>query len=54
MDKKIVVLDNVDIVTYSAAVNEIARKFFDEELSIKMKEMVEKRFPIVQQDEYLP
>lgn len=31
MDKKIIVLDNVDIVTYSAAVNEIARKFFDEE-----------------------
>ena len=30
------------------------RKFFDEELSIKMKEMVEKRFPVVQQDEYLP
>ena len=30
------------------------RKFFDEELSIKMKEMVEKKFPVVQQDEYLP
>lgn len=29
--EKIIVLDNVDIVTYSAAVNEIAKKFFDED-----------------------
>ncbi|MBR6079763.1 MAG: hypothetical protein IKP60_06385 [Treponema sp.] len=29
------------------------RKFFDEELSVKMKEMVEKKFPAVQKDEYL-
>ena len=26
------------------------RKFFDEELSVKMKEMVEKKFPAVQKD----
>lgn len=29
--EKIIVLDNVDIVTYSAAVAEIAEKFFDED-----------------------
>ena len=29
--EKIIVLDNVDIVTYSAAVREIAEKFFDED-----------------------
>lgn len=29
--EKIIVSDNVDIVTYSAAVNEIAEKFFDED-----------------------
>lgn len=29
--EKIIVLDNVDIVTYGAAVNEIAKKFFDED-----------------------
>jgi hypothetical protein len=29
--EKIIVLDNVDIVTYGAAVREIAKKFFDED-----------------------
>lgn len=29
--EKIIVLDNVDIITYSAAVREIAEKFFDED-----------------------
>lgn len=29
--EKIIVLDNVDIVTYGAAVNEIVKKFFDED-----------------------
>ena len=29
--EKIIVLDNVDIVTYSAAVTEIVKKFFDED-----------------------
>lgn len=29
--EKIIVLDNVDIVTYGAAVNEIVEKFFDED-----------------------
>ena len=28
------------------------RKFFDEELSVKMKEMVEKRFPVSESEEY--
>ena len=27
------------------------RKFFDEELSVKMKEMVEKRFPMSESEE---
>lgn len=31
MDKKIIVLDNVDMVTYGAAVTEIVKKFFDED-----------------------
>lgn len=31
MDKKIIVLDNVDMVTYGVAVTEIVKKFFDED-----------------------
>lgn len=31
MDKKLIVLDNVDIVTYSAAVSKIVEKFYDED-----------------------
>lgn len=31
MDKELVVIDNLDIVSYSAAINEIVSKFYDED-----------------------